>query len=189
MSALRSAFGKRDAAIFPGALAVPVPGSFRSSSSGADVTDQTALSLMTFFAGVRIIADSITFLPLRAVKILNDGTRSPLPVSPCQIVSPFAVFSLQEGISQIITSLILRGNAYLYAVAWDGAMNPIVWRILTPDQVIVDWNKAGQRQYKINNVLADPSRMTHIVGPRYRVGGCGGVVLQEWHHVDRHYFG
>ena len=79
MSALRSAFGKRDAAIFPGALAVPVPGSFRSSSSGADVTDQTALSLMTFFAGVRIIADSITFLPLRAVKILPDGTRSPLP--------------------------------------------------------------------------------------------------------------
>ena len=162
MSALRSAFGKRDAAIFPGALAVPVPGSFRSSSSGADVTDQTALSLMTFFAGVRIIADSITFLPLRAVKVLPDGTRSPLPILPTQVVSPFAVFSLQEGISQIVTSLILRGNAYLYAVAWDGGMNPIVWRILTPDQVIVDWNKQGQRQYKINNVLADPSRMTHL---------------------------
>ena len=161
MSALRSAF-KRDAAIFPGALAVPVPGSFRSSSAGTDVTDSTALSLMTFFAGVRIIADSITFLPLRAVKILGDGTRSPLPVLPSQVVSPFAVFSLQEGISQIVTSLILRGNAFLYSVAWDGAMNPIVWRILTPDQVIVDWNKQGQRQYKINNVLADPSRMTHL---------------------------
>ena len=97
MSALRSAF-KRDAAIFPGALAVPVPGSFRSSSAGTDVTDSTALSLMTFFAGVRIIADSITFLPLRAVMILPDGTRSPLPASPCQIVSPFAVLLLTAAV-------------------------------------------------------------------------------------------
>jgi HK97 family phage portal protein len=162
MSVLRSAFGKRDAAIFPGALSVPAPGSYRPSAAGTDVTDQSALSLMTFFAGVRIIADSITFLPLRAVKVNADGTRSPLPALPCQIVTPFAAFSLQEGISQIITSLILRGNAYLYAVAWDGAMNPIVWRILTPDQVIVEWSPQGVRQYKINNVLADPSRMTHL---------------------------
>jgi len=165
MGAFSSLLGRRDAAVFPGALAIPAPGSTqmsRQSSAGTDVNDAAALSLMTFFAGVRIIADSITFLPLRAVTIGRDGTRTPLQDLPCQLVSPFAVFSLQEGISQIVTSLILRGNAYLIAVAWDEQMNPTVWRILTPDQMTVDYDDQGQRRYKIGPTFVDAWRITHL---------------------------
>ena len=139
-----------------------MPGAYRASAAGTEVNDSTALSLMTFFAGVRIIADSITFLPLRAVTIGRDGTRNPVTRMPKQLISPFAAFSLQEGISQIVTSLILRGNAYLYAVAWDGGMRPTMWRIISPDQVTIDWDEQGYRRYKINNKLADASRMTHV---------------------------
>lgn len=160
--ALRPTVEKRDNAIFPGALSVPMPGAFRSSAAGTDVNDSTALSLMTFFAGVRIIADSITFLPLRAVTMGKDGTRKPLAKLPTQLVSPFQAYSLQEGISQIVTSLILRGNAYLYEVAWDGGMNPTIWRIISPDQVSIDWDEQGYRRYKINNKVYDASKMTHV---------------------------
>jgi HK97 family phage portal protein len=117
---------------------------------------------MTFFAGVRLITDSITFLPLRAVTVGADGTRMPVQKLPVQLVSPFQAFTLQEGISQIVTSLILRGNAYLVAVAWDGGMNPIQWRIVSADQVSIDWDEVGNRRYKINGHVMAAWRVTHV---------------------------
>jgi HK97 family phage portal protein len=153
---------ERRNAIFPGALSVPPPGSYRQSAAGTDVNDQTTLSLMTFFAGVRLITDSITFLPLRAVTVGADGTRMPVQKLPVQLVSPFQAFTLQEGISQIVTSLILRGNAYLVAVAWDGGMNPIQWRIVSADQVSIDWDEVGNRRYKINGHVMASWRVTHV---------------------------
>ena len=183
MSIIRRALVRSDSekrsAIFPGALAVPPPGSFRSSAAGTDVNDASALSMMTFFAGVRIIADSITFLPLRAVKVSGDGTRVPLGKLPPQLVSPFSAFSLQEGISQIVTSLILRGNAYCYELAQDGAGRPIMWRIIAPDLVEVAWDANGSRAYKINNVLVDASKVTHVTNFML-AGAVKGVGIIEY---------
>lgn len=151
---------------FPGSdpFSIPAPGQLSGilSSAGTEVTDTSALSLTTFFAGVRIITDSITFLPLRATVQVADGTRAPVVPTPMQLTDPFSGCSLQEGISQIITSLILRGNAYIIEVAWDGAGDPSQWRILNPDQVIVTWDKRGERVYTINGVVWDSAWMNHV---------------------------
>lgn len=162
--AVAQSLERRDWAGGSDPFSIPAPGSLATalSAAGTEVTDQSALSLTTFFAGVRIIADSVTFLPLRAVVVEKDGTRTPVVPTPDVLVDPFSGCSLQEGLSQIVTSLILRGNAYALAVDWDAIGDPIRWRILNPDQVAVDWDRQGMRRYKINGQVYDPAFMTHV---------------------------
>jgi len=146
-------------------FAIPAPGSFgQMSGAGTVVNDGSALSIMTFFAGVRIIADAVSTTPLRAVTQSPDGTRTPVKVSPVQITDPFHACSFQEGLSQIVTSLVLRGNAYLVEVAWDGSLKPVKWRILNPDQVDVQWDDQGFRRYRINGAWWDSNLVHHLTG-------------------------
>jgi len=146
-------------------FSIPAPGAIgQMSLAGTVVTDDSALSIMTFFAGVRLIADTAAMTPVRAVTQSADGTRTPLVVSPDQITSPFHAFSLQEGISQIVTSLILRGNAYLVEVLWNAAGKPVKWRILNPDQVDVQWGPDGLRRYRINGAWWELSPVVHLTG-------------------------
>jgi len=164
MSMIRRAIEMRDA-IFPAALAIPAPGAGgRLASSGVAVTDRSALSVMTFFAGVRIIVDTVALTPLHGFTRDQHGLRVPIVSPPEQLTDPFMDFNLQEGLSQIVTSLILRGNAYLVSVAWDGSMNPTKWRILNPDQVSVSWDADGFRQYQINGKMWPTDRVWHIAG-------------------------
>jgi hypothetical protein len=97
-----------------------------------------ALSIMTFYRGVQLIADSISLLPLQAVKQLANGTRTPVKVKPGVITDPFVGVSLQQGVSQILTSLIIRGNAYLFPGKVVGG-EVIQWRIVSPDAVRSGW--------------------------------------------------
>jgi len=150
------------------ALAVPAPGSTGQwSTAGQRVDEPSALGIVTLFAGIRIIADAVSTTPVRAVTVNGDGTRSPVAPSPDQVTSPFDGCTLQEGFSQLVTSLILRGNAYLYGTGWTfkaGKAIPSAMRILHPDQVSVAWGTDGQRSYKINNTLVDSWKMFHLTG-------------------------
>lgn len=154
----RRAYGQSDP------WTIPPPGNAlgQMSSAGTVVNDTSALSIMTFFAGVRIIADSVSMTPLRAVTQSPDGTRTPVTDKPVQVTDPFDVFSLQEGISQIVVSLILRGNAYLVVTAFDEVMNPVKWRILSPDQVDVRWDLQGNRAYRINGEPWEDTPIVHL---------------------------
>jgi HK97 family phage portal protein len=69
--------------------------------------------------------------------------------------------TLEEGLTQIVTSLILRGNAYLYQVEWD-TNGPTCWRILHPDQIAVSWDDNGYRKYRVGGVDADAQNIDHI---------------------------
>jgi HK97 family phage portal protein len=117
------------------------------------------------FAGVRIIADAVSTTPIRATTVNPDGTRKPVVPSPDVVTSPFMAFSLQEGISQIVSSLILRGNAYLFVTAWDPrTFKPSTLRILHPDQVQVSWDTNGYRAYKVNGQDVPATSMIHLTG-------------------------
>lgn len=147
------------------ALAIPAPGSGgRMSTAGQPVSESTSLGIITLFAGVRIIADAVSTTPLRAVTVNPDGTRKPVVPSPPAVVSPFMAFTLQEGLSQIVTSLILRGNAYLYVVKRGPSFKPSLLRILHPDQVDVSWDANGYRAYKINAQAVPATSMVHLTG-------------------------
>ena len=147
------------------ALQVPAPtSSGRMSTAGQKVDDASALGVIALFAGVRIIADAVATTPLRAVTIADDGTRVPVFPSPPQVTNPFMGVSLIEGISQIVTSLILRGNAYLYVTTRGKDFKPTNLRILHPDQVDVGWGNDGFRVYKINSKRVDSFDLIHLTG-------------------------
>jgi HK97 family phage portal protein len=128
------------------------------SVSGAQVSDKSALSVITFFAGVRLLADSVSETPLRAVTIDSDGVRTPVMNQPVDVTVPFMGLSLQEGISQLVVSRILRGNSYTLTRT-TGANGR---EILHPDRVKVEWDRGGFRSYKVDGKPVDPSLMTHV---------------------------
>lgn len=145
---------------------IPPPGSAlgQMASAGTIVNDESALSLMTFYAGCRIISDSVSQTLLRAVQETQDGMRIPVRPRPQILTDPFDAVTLDEGNSQITMSLILRGNAYIYATDWDENFKPVSGRILNPDQVRVQWDKNGLREYLINGNVLPAWRMTHLTG-------------------------
>lgn len=170
MSVLRRALERRS--VLPGpwdgsALAIPTPGSGggQYSTAGKQVNEETSLGIITLFAGVRIIADAVSTTPVRAVTVNPDGTRKPVVPSPTMITSPFMAFTLQEGLSQIVTSLILRGNAYLFVTAWDEkTFKPSCLRVLHPDQVQVSWDTDGYRAYRVGNTTVPAGQIVHLTG-------------------------
>lgn len=169
MSVVRRSLEKRYA--LPGAwdgsaLAIPAPGMVGGfATAGTKVSEETSLGIIAMFAGVRIIADAIATTPVRAVRVASDGTRQPISPSPAAITSPFLAFSLQEGISQIVSSLILRGNAYMIITAFDPkTFKPSRVRVLHPDQVQVYWDDNGFRAYKIGGKVIPTAQMIHLTG-------------------------
>ena len=161
MSVLRRAVESRSA-FDPSALTPYRWGAGRGSSSGVTVNDRAALSVIDFFAGVRIISDAVSLTPIQGFTQDTSGLRVPVVNKPSQLIDPFMDFNLQQGLGQIVTSLILRGNAYGIAVGFDrvGAANK--WRILNPDQVAVTWDAFGFRQYTVNGELRDTALMWHV---------------------------
>ena len=132
-----------------------------NAATGRPVDTEGVLSITTFYRGVQLIADSIALLPLQAVKQLKDGTRQPLTVKPGVIVDPFLGISLQEGVSQILTSLIIRGNAHLFPGRVVG--NEVIqWRIASPDAVSVSWADE-KRVYRLGGKVYD-GPVTHLTG-------------------------
>jgi HK97 family phage portal protein len=133
------------------------------STIGANVDTDSLMGITTFFRGVELIADSIALLPLQAIEKKSDGARVPMDIKPGVVTDPFLGVSLQEGVSQILTSLIIRGNAYLFP----GKVvdNQVVqWRIVSPDVVHVRWNPDGsERIYKIGG-KDYPGPVTHLTG-------------------------
>lgn len=129
--------------------------------TGRGVDMDGALSIMTFYRGVQLIADSISLLPLQAVKQKADGTREPLRVKPGVITDPFVGVTLQQGVSQILTSLIIRGNAYLFPGRVVGG-EVIQWRIVSPDAVTARWDGDTIRYRLGGKVYNGP--VTHLTG-------------------------
>lgn len=148
-----------------------------NAATGRPVDMNGVLSITTFYRGVQLIADSIALLPLQAVKQLANGTREPLTVKPGVIVDPFLGISLQEGVSQILTSLIIRGNAYLFPGRVVG--NEVIqWRIVSPDAVQVGWSPDGSgRVYRLGGKVYD-GPVTHLTGFMLPGAAAGVGVLE-----------
>jgi HK97 family phage portal protein len=149
------------------------------ASAGTVVNDDSALSIMTFYAGCRIISDSVSQTDIRAVKETKDGMRVPVRPRPAMITDAFDEATIEQGNSQITMSLILRGNAYIYATDWDATGKMTHGRILNPDQVRVRWDKKGQREYEVNGNVVPAWRMTHLTGMMLP-GALTGVGIVEY---------
>lgn len=100
------------------------------------VTAERALSLAPVYGAVRIIAQDVSTLPLKAYRRTSDFERSPMSTLPMLFRTMVDDGSLVPWLFRCVTSLALRGNAYGLVVSRDGFQFPanIVW--LNPGEVV-----------------------------------------------------
>lgn len=103
---------------------------------GATISTERALSLIPFFACVRVLADAVASLPLQAFRQVGDIRQQ--ITDPQLIRQPASRGTLFQWLHQCVVSLCLRGNAYGLIVARDGFGFPTLVEWLHPDEVYVD---------------------------------------------------
>ena len=89
-----------------------------ATAAGEAVTVDSALRLSTVFGCVRLLADSVSTLPLA---VYRGGDRDPLALPPL-LQAPSADFpQLSDWLWAVMASLLLRGNAWGVITARAGA--------------------------------------------------------------------
>lgn len=100
----------------------------------ATVTQERALTLGPVFAAVRLLADEISTLPVKAYRRVGED-RVPMGSLPQLFAQMEDDGTLTDWLHECVTSLALRGNAFGYVTTRDGMQFPtsIMW--LNPGEV------------------------------------------------------
>lgn len=131
-----------------------------SSGAGERVDEFTALGISGVLAAVSLLADSVASLQLRAFEI-QQGSRKSIPL-PTMIADPDPESNTYELIHQIVASLALHGNAYLYTDR-DNSGNVVGIVPLHPYQmqVLPTGDHMGRRYLHLGNEL-DRTNIQHL---------------------------
>ena len=82
-----------------------------TTNSGTVITQEDSLKIGTVYACVRLIADSISTLPVD-VFIRVDGDRRPFRPRPDWIDQPEIGVSRTDHFQQVLVSMLLNGNSF-----------------------------------------------------------------------------
>ena len=143
------------------------------TSSGVQVTEETAMQLLVVSACVRILAGTLSGLPLNCVRTGPDGHQERMQPGPRIISDPFGgqnrlsgqFLTRKQGLSQMMVSLLLRGNAFCWATQMDRMYRPTGLQVLHPDVITVEVDdQTGLRTYKIRNEPVPSGRILHVTG-------------------------
>lgn len=169
MSLSRRAVERRTVAQF-GDSSIPTNGSLaHMSAAGVPVNEQTAMKMVAVWACVRILANTLSSLPINAMQT-RDGITVPAAVQPTIVTDPFGGASTarwpsrREGMKQLAVSAALRGNGYGVVTARDWLFRPSRVAVCHPDVVKVDADDDGGRIYEVNRKKVDTADMVHIMG-------------------------
>lgn len=128
--------------------------------SGASVDTRSSLQLITVYGCNRFICEGISTLPIDTFRKLSDGTGIATPM-PRWLEEPAADLDPIAWLTQVLSSLLLAGNAYLFMDYKDGQLASLI--PLDPSKVGV----RRERGRKVFNVVAetfDMNRVLHIPG-------------------------
>ena len=119
-----------------------------TTNSGVTMNQDEALKLGTVYACVRLIADSISTLPIDTFR--RDGTeRIPYP-RPVWLDLPEVGMSRTTHFSQVLISLLMNGNAFIRILRDDQGIAGLA--VLNPRKVEVQRNNVTRRvEYSIDN--------------------------------------
>ena len=132
----------------------------RPTAAGEPVTVETALRLTTVWGCVRLLADSVSTLPLH---VYRGDSRDPIPPPPL-LQRPSADFpELADWLWAVMASLLLRGNAWGVITDRRGAgLLPAQVDLIHPDRVAVVTNGDGRREIRVNGERQDPADLFHV---------------------------
>jgi HK97 family phage portal protein len=142
------------------------------SSSGENVTPDSAMKLSVVYACVNVLATSIASLPLKVYRSLPTGGKAPAPDHPLWKVlhdQPNGWQTSFEFREMMMWHLVLRGNAYAFIVAPAGTVEQLI--PIHPDRVKVERLLNGRLRYQVKNEQTgqyDPytqDEIFHLRGP------------------------
>jgi HK97 family phage portal protein len=132
----------------------------RPTASGEPVTVESALRLSTVWACCRLLADSVSTLPLH---VYRGDDRDPIPTPPL-LQRPSADFpELADWLWAIMASLLLRGNAWGLITDRRGpGLTASQVDLVHPDRVTVVTNGDGLRVIRVAGVEQAPADVFHV---------------------------
>jgi HK97 family phage portal protein len=133
--------------------------------AGIQVGADQAMRLSAVWACVRLLADSVSTLPL---DVLWRGEREPLEPPPI-LVTPAAGWPLHDWLEAVMRSLLLRGNAYGLVVARGADLRPTQVELVHPDAMAVTVNREGMVEYRLHGKLQPAEDVWHVRA--YRMPG------------------
>lgn len=137
------------------------PGDGAPTHSGRVVTSTSALQLLTVYGCATLISDSISTLPVDTYRKAPDGTKLEF-TAPQWLKSPTADLLFPEWCSQLLMSLLLQGNAYVWITRTPvGGIVELI--VLDPTMVRVV-RETGRKVFYVKGVRFDGEIM-HIKGP------------------------
>jgi len=129
------------------------------ATGGPDVNQSSAMQLLAVSGCVRYITDIISTLPVDVYRQLSDGSRVEESL-PRWIKDPTVDLDFIAWCSQIVTSLLLHGNAY-YAVTRSGLA--IVELVPVDPLVVSVVRENGRKVYRVRGQRFD-GELRHIKG-------------------------
>ena len=136
------------------------PGDQIVTSSGANVTAESALQLLAVYGSVSLIADEISTLP-----VVVDN-------APAWVEQPTTNLSRIGWLTQIVSSILLDGNSYLLVMRNPGSRD-VVELLPLADSIVTVRMVAGVKRYYLNGQLTD-LEIIHIPG-MMRAGSLVGL--------------
>lgn len=138
------------------------------SPAGVTVTPKKAMGLTAFWAGVRMISQTIASLPLQVYEKTGQGRR-PAPehhidrllhVRPNPFMTPFTFKEIRAA------HVLTWGNSYA-EIEYDGAGRPVALWPLLPDRTDVEIRNGEKRYWTIINgekIWLASDRVLHVPG-------------------------
>lgn len=120
------------------------------TASGKIVTVDSALQISTVWACVRLLAETVSTLPLRVYRKQADGSRviaSDHPLYGVLCVAPNSEMTPGRFMLHIVASMALRGNAYVEKKRIGSRIVALL--PLLPQNVSVRRNDAGALEYEV----------------------------------------
>ena len=129
------------------------------SWSGANVNTTSALQLLTVYGCNRFICEGISTLPVDTFRGV-DGESIPIG-NPSWLEQPTADLDRVSWLTQILTSVLLAGNAYLLKGYRDSVLDSLT--PLDPSKVTVQ-RERGRKTFLVSGVQFEAQAILHIPG-------------------------
>jgi HK97 family phage portal protein len=128
--------------------------------AGVRVSTESSLQLLTVYGCVRLISDSISTLPVDVYR--KDGdTAVPAPM-PEWLRMPTPTLDFTAWATQMLSSLLLSGNAYAWVARSDTA-GILSVTPLDPAKVAVEREK-GRKVFLVDGVVRRDAEILHVPG-------------------------
>ena len=129
-----------------------------STYAGVNVTPELSLQLLTVYGCVRMITDAISTLPVDVFRP-EAGRKVEVP-GPAWLAQPTVSLGWTEWCSQVLTSLLLHGNAYVAVQRMDARIVELV--PLDPNKVRC--RRDGSRKVFVINGQVWQGEILHLCG-------------------------